>query len=61
MMNVQGVCKECGNGTLNNELNRAFDIVLGGSLEGDSETPVCARCGSAHVDVLPQYSSCKNC
>ena len=46
--NVQGylqvICKDCGNGTLNNELNEAFEIVCG--------RVQCLNCGSAHVDVL---------
>lgn len=42
--NVQGICKDCGNGTLNNESNEAFEIVCG--------RVQCLNCGSAHVDVL---------
>ena len=42
---LQGVCKDCGNGTLNNKLNPVFDF--------DEETGVtCLKCGSSHVDVV---------
>ena len=51
-MNVQGVCKDCGNGTLNNELNPAFEP-YGDDCGGDPVL-VCNRCGSTHVDVLEQ-------
>ena len=48
---LQGVCKDCGNGTLNNELNRAF--VFNGDEGFDDEGVLsCARCGSTHLDVL---------
>jgi hypothetical protein len=43
---IQGVCKDCGNGTLNNELNHAFDTY------DDCGNVQCARCGSSHVDVI---------
>jgi hypothetical protein len=43
---VQGVCKDCGNDTLNNELNPAFDFEYGWG------TAVCKRCGSTHVDIV---------
>lgn len=43
---LQGVCKDCGNGTLNNELNHAFDTY------DDQGIVVCVRCGSTHVDVV---------
>ena len=41
MKNIQGICKDCGNGTLNNELNPAFEIQ-----EGDYDYLVvhCLRC-----------------
>jgi len=44
MENPIGVCKDCGNGTLNNETNPAFDV------DGDRVT--CNSCGSSHVDVV---------
>jgi len=49
-MVVQGVCKDCYNGTLNNDLNPAFDV------EDEDEDGVylhvtCNKCGSGHVDV----------
>ena len=49
--NITGVCKDCGNGTLNNELNPAFDVY--GHDEEDGGTLVtCNRCGSTHVDIM---------
>ncbi len=51
MNNLQGVCKDCGNGTLNNELNPAYDVY--GHDEEDGGTLVtCNRCGSTHVDLM---------
>lgn len=44
---IQGVCKDCGNGTLNNKLNPAFEL--------DYETQpqwYCKACGSTHVDIV---------
>jgi hypothetical protein len=50
--NVQGVCKDCGNGTLNNHLNPAFNVDYG-QYDGDVELVVtCIQCGSEHVDIL---------
>lgn len=48
--NSQGVCKDCGNGTLNNELNPAFDFVY--DERNDVDVLVCINCGSSHVEVL---------
>lgn len=48
--NSQGVCKDCGNGTLNNELNPAFDYVY--DERNDVDVLVCTACGSSHVEVL---------
>ena len=50
METLQGVCKDCGNGTLNNELNPAFDVEDDG--EGDGLQITCNRCHSRHVDVM---------
>lgn len=48
MDNLQGVCKDCGNGTLNNELNPAFEL-----FETEENVYVqCLRCGGTHVDVI---------
>ena len=41
---VQGVCKDCGNGTLNNELNPAFDF--------NGNDFYCIDCGSTHLDLV---------
>lgn len=41
---VQGVCKDCGHGTLNNRLNPAFDV--------SEDSVACSRCHSTHIDVL---------
>lgn len=49
---LQGVCKECGNGTLNNNLNPAFKILDGYGAFEDESYIVCRRCGSHHVDVV---------
>lgn len=46
---LQGVCKDCGNGTLNNITNPAFEIQDG---EYDYLVAHCLHCGSSHVDVL---------
>ena len=46
---LQGVCKECGNGTLNNRINPAFELEDDG--EGDGGQVTCIRCHSRHVDV----------
>jgi hypothetical protein len=47
---IQGVCKDCGNGTLNNELYPAFELL---SSDGLEELELrCIRCGSTHLDVL---------
>ena len=40
--NSQGVCKDCGNGTLNNETNPAFDYVY--DERNDVDVLVCLRC-----------------
>jgi len=45
------ICKDCGNGTLNNAAIPAFKI-LGGFDEFEDETYIqCRNCGSLHVDV----------
>lgn len=43
-LDCQGTCKDCGNGTLNNKLNEAFDYNGNGIY--------CLNCGSTHVDIL---------
>ena len=43
---VAGVCKDCGNGTMNNELVLAFDF------DEETYTVRCIVCGSNHVDLL---------
>ena len=47
---LQGVCKDCGNGTLNNEMLLAF--VFGGVDGNDNEYLVCNRCGSTHLGII---------
>lgn len=44
-MDGQAICKDCGNGTLNNAINEQFVIV-----SDDNEYAVCVRCGSNHID-----------
>ncbi len=39
-----GVCKDCGNGTLNNRLNEAFDF--------NGNEVYCLNCGSNHLDLI---------
>ena len=46
-MSGQAICKDCGNGTLNNEVNTKFELV---SDDNDNEFVVCNRCGSSHID-----------
>ena len=43
-----GICKDCNNGTMNNDNNPAF------SLESDNsgEFYICNRCGSTHLDLV---------
>ena len=43
---LQGICKDCGAGTLNNRINHTFD------LDDDAGTVTCVKCGSDHVDVV---------
>lgn len=43
MLKGQAICKDCGNGTLNNELLERFLI-------DDVNGAYCAQCGSNHVD-----------
>ena len=50
MPSVQGVCRDCGNGTLNNELNPAF--VLFEEEDGDRSMYTCNNCGSLHLDIV---------
>jgi hypothetical protein len=47
---LQGVCKECGAGTLNNRLNPVFEFEDDG--EGDGGQVTCIKCHSRHVDVV---------
>ena len=47
--NSQGVCKDCGNGTLNNETNPAFELLASDGY--DDEELRCIECGSIHVEV----------
>jgi hypothetical protein len=46
MLKGQAICKDCGNGTLNNERNPQFIL-------SDDENGVytqCANCGSTHIN-----------
>ena len=47
---LQGVCKDCGAGTLNNRLNPTFTSDVGD--DGYVLAVSCLRCGSDHVDVV---------
>jgi hypothetical protein len=44
IMKGQAICKVCGTGTLDNEMNEQF------ILSEDGETAVCGICGSTHID-----------
>lgn len=48
---LQGVCKDCGNGTLNNNLNPAFELVSDDNAD-DEASWQCVCCGSTHLDLL---------
>jgi hypothetical protein len=48
---IQGVCKDCGNGTLNNNLNPAFNLDTDDDCDG-FPVPSCNACGSTHLDLL---------
>jgi hypothetical protein len=48
---LQGVCKDCGNGTLNNNLNRAFVFNGDEGYAGDG-VMACVVCGGTHLDLL---------
>lgn len=50
--NIAGVCKECGNGTLNNAKAPAFRELQGYDEYEDQIFLVCLCCGSHHVDVV---------
>jgi ribosomal protein S27AE len=47
---LQGVCKDCGNGTLNNDLNPAFELFNFEDEHGEAWH--CMRCSSTHLDLL---------
>ena len=47
---LQGICKDCGNGTLNNELNPAFELLASDGC--DDEELRCISCGSTHLDLV---------
>jgi hypothetical protein len=48
---LQGVCKDCGNSTLDNDLNPAFNLDSDDECDG---FPIvrCNRCNSTHLDIL---------
>ena len=48
---LQGVCKDCGNGSLNNLLSPAFGYNGDDDFAG-GDTLVCLQCGSTHLDLL---------
>jgi hypothetical protein len=43
-----GVCKDCGNGTLDNVINQQFDAIF--DFESGDEVICCSECGSTHID-----------
>lgn len=46
------ICKECGNGTLNNAATNNFTIMNGYDEFEDQSFVICKCCGSHHVDVV---------
>lgn len=46
------ICKECGNGTLNNAATNSFKILEGYDQFEDQSFVVCRTCSSTHVDVV---------
>lgn len=42
-----GICKDCGNGTLDNIINQQFDVV---DDNDGNEVIFCHVCGSTHID-----------
>jgi hypothetical protein len=46
MLHGQAVCKDCGNGTLNNIVNTQFQL----HTDGKIYYPACIECGSPHID-----------
>lgn len=51
---MQGICKDCGNGTLNNELNPAFEWTPDMDDLGD-DFLVCTRCHSTHLEISEEF------
>ena len=56
---IEGVCKDCGNGTLNNDVVPAFYV--GPEVNDDGQEngyweASCLRCGSYHVDLYAVVS-----
>ena len=49
-MSGQAICKDCGNGTLNNELNEQFILACNDDGSEDVDHVICKRCGSDHID-----------
>ena len=43
-LSCAGVCKDCGNGTMNNRAHEAFDYNGNGAY--------CLNCGSTHLDLV---------
>jgi hypothetical protein len=48
MLKGQAICKDCGNGTLDNEMNTQFELVEVG--DSGMSVAACLMCGSGHVD-----------
>lgn len=47
MLAGHAVCKDCGNGTLNNVVNEQFVLW---DFKYDGEVAVCKQCGGSHID-----------
>ena len=46
MLKGQAICKDCGNGTMDNLLNSQFELFS--NEHGDEAA--CVKCGSNHID-----------
>jgi hypothetical protein len=47
MLNGYAVCKNCGNGTMNNRINEQFVLTTD---HNDNEVVMCSVCGTSHID-----------
>lgn len=43
---MQGICKDCGMGTLNNDISQVFDF------DEEQNRFYCIYCGNTHLDLI---------